>query len=152
MEIWRVSLINFDLVLCTWLFLGCFYGLEVAVLLQQNSFSYGQKEPGFARSCHRRKEEEGILEYWGWDLSFFFCVCFVLGERSLRLVFREGSGIQWARHLYLEYTQFYCTDCTHIPWNKQNIAPLVYVSPGTHSFLLSLFFFGISTAALNGLG
>lgn len=44
----------------------------------------------------------------------------------------------------MEYTQLYCTDCTHIPWNKQNIAPLVYVSPGMHSFFLSLFF-GIST-------
>lgn len=33
-------------------------------------------KPGFGCSCHRSQEEGGILEYWGWDLSFFCVFCF----------------------------------------------------------------------------
>lgn len=75
----------------------------------------------------------------------------VLG-REVWLFFREGSGMQWARLWYLEYTQLPCTDCTHFPWNKQDIPPLLYVSPGTHSFFLSLFFFWHFYCSSKGFG
>lgn len=54
-------------VMCLWL--GC-----SSFVAAKSLFPMGN--PGFGHSCHRRQEEEGILEYWKWDLPFSCVFCF----------------------------------------------------------------------------